>query len=250
MELDRHTMTRIFTGCFLCLLLFSFSSFGATVTFTLSDFTTAAVTNKVLKITSLSTPRTNSTAIVITDQRTYRTDGDGVVTVSNMVVGDYKCELLGPWAHSIFTISVPDSNDTFEASEIIASGTADVGALVGYTQAAADAKFVAKTNSFSQGQQLQSPELAVTNSAAAFSVLPLGYTAVIIDTTAGAVTNTMPGTSFVSEGRWYRFKNAGANPLRIAAAGSDKIDGDASITLTNQYDSVDLVKQSTNWWRF
>lgn len=145
---------------------------------------------------------------------------------------------------------MPDTTNTLNAADIIASGVADLGTLVGYTQAAADAKFVAKTNSTSMGQQFQAPELAVTNSAAVFSLLPLVYTAVIMDTTAGNLTLTLPGSSFVSEGRLYRFKNAGTNRLTIAAAGSDKVDGAASIVLTNQYDSADLLKNSTNWWRF
>ena len=220
----------------------------------MSDFTAGPVTNKVLKLTSLSTPRTNSTAIVITDQRTYRTDTAGEVTVTNLVTGDYKCELLGPYAHTTFTIAVPDTTNTLNAADIIASGVADLGTLVGYTQAAADARFVGKTNSWSTGQTLTNAALfglrvAVTNSAAVFSLLPSQYATVVADTTAGNLTFTLPSSSFVSDGRTYRLKNIGTNTLTVQAAGSDKIDGAASITLTN-YAAVDLVKQSTNWWRF
>lgn len=227
---------------------------AADVLFTFTDPTGRAVTNAIFKTTSLSTPRTNSSAIVITDQRSYRTDSDGEVTATNMIVGDYKCELLGPWAHSVFTISVPDTTNTLNAADIIASGTADLGALVGYTQSAADARFVGKTNSSSSGQVLTNSALfglrvGITNTAAVISLLPSHLATVAVDTSGGNLTFTLPATSFVSDGRTYRVKNVGGNTLTVQAAGSDKIDGAASITLTN-YVAVDLVKQSTNWWRF
>jgi hypothetical protein len=244
--------SKVLVLCFLCLFAAS-PSFAAHVTFTLSDFTTTAVTNRVLRITSLSTPRTNSTAVVITDQRKYTTDSTGSVTASNMVAGDYRCELLGPWATTTFLIAVPDSTNTVNAVDIIASGQSDLGVNLGYTQAATDARFVGKTNSWSTGQTLTNASLfglriGLTNSAAAFNLLPSQYGMVVGDTSAGNVTLTLPGSSFVSDGRVYHFKNSGSNNLIIQAAGSDKIDGAASITLTNLA-SAELVKHGANWWK-
>lgn len=75
--------------------------------------------------------------------------------------------------------------------------------------------------------------------------------AVIVDTTSGGVLITLPTSSAVDDGQWFRIKNIGANPVTITNGnGLDKIDGALSTTLNAQYDSVDLVRKGTNYWKF
>lgn len=72
------------------------------------------------------------------------------------------------------------------------------------------------------------------------------------DTTSGSITFTLPAASsaFASgKGSWFRVKKlVAANSLIIARAGSDTVDGGASVTLTTVNSSVDIVAISTTAW--
>lgn len=67
---------------------------------------------------------------------------------------------------------------------------------------------------------------------------------ILVDTTAGNVTVTLP-----ANGLQYRIKRitGGTNTLTIATA-SGNIDDAATMTLTIQYESVTLKSNGTNYW--
>jgi hypothetical protein len=67
---------------------------------------------------------------------------------------------------------------------------------------------------------------------------------ILVDTTAGNVTVTLPANGLV-----YRIKRitAGANTLTIATA-SGNIDDAATASLKNQYESVTLKSDGTDYW--
>lgn len=58
---------------------------------------------------------------------------------------------------------------------------------------------------------------------------------VVVDTTSGNITITLPAGSTTIAGRVYKIKNIGANSVIVARTGSDTIDGATSNTLASQY---------------
>ena len=59
---------------------------------------------------------------------------------------------------------------------------------------------------------------------------------------------TLP-TAVGITGRLYNIIRSGTANVHIAPTGSETISGDTSLTLTNQWDSVVLVADGTNWVR-
>jgi hypothetical protein len=220
---------------------------AAHVTFNLTDFTTQPVTNKTLLLTSLSTPRTNGTTVVITDRRAYTTDTNGSVTVSNLVYGNYRCELRADWTFTPFTILVPEDANLYNATEVYVATNSVAGTGVGYTQDAADARFVLKTSGVATNLTLHGFRLNVVHTNGPFSILPSQYVAVLVNATSNT-TFTLPATSFVSDGRLYRFKNLTTNTVTLSAASGDRVEAATSLVLSNQYQAVEVMKHSTNWW--
>jgi hypothetical protein len=103
-------------------LLFLFKVSAADVTFSLADFTTTAITNRVVFIWPKSTPRMNATDLILSrDRKSYVSDTNGTFTVTNMTAGNYLCQLQGPYAKTDFRIYVDDTNGTLNASDLLVS---------------------------------------------------------------------------------------------------------------------------------
>lgn len=125
---------------------------AAHVYFEFSDFVTGPVSNKTIRITSLSTPGAVGNTIVVTDQRRLSTAADGTLTVSNMVAGTYRVEPLASiWQIGAFNILVPDTNVLLNANTLLTS-TNTASANQAWTTGQSDARYVAKSNSWSTGQ--------------------------------------------------------------------------------------------------
>jgi hypothetical protein len=140
--------------CFLCYLLFISPSPAAHVQFILTDFISGAVTNKGVRLTTLSTPLANGDNIVVTDQRRLNSGAEGTLTVSNMVQGTYRVEVLASiWQVTTFNILVPDTNIVLNAKDLITS-TNPASASQAWTTAVSDARYVRKANSFTPGYVL------------------------------------------------------------------------------------------------
>ena len=73
-----------------------------------------------------------------------------------------------------------------------------------------------------------------------------GY--VIADATSSILTMTLPSSATIAK---FSFKkiDSSANNVVITAQGGQSIDGNATYSLTSQYDSVTIVSDgTTNWW--
>lgn len=74
---------------------------------------------------------------------------------------------------------------------------------------------------------------------------------VLVDTSAGSRTITLPAAS-AAGGRPIRYRivkaDTSANTVTIQRAGSDTIEGAASIVLTTQWSSADIVSNGVNAW--
>lgn len=71
---------------------------------------------------------------------------------------------------------------------------------------------------------------------------------VLVDTTSGAVTVTLPAPSFVGEAYTIKRISATANNATIATADSATIDGAATDTLAAQWAFVKVVSDGTDWF--
>lgn len=89
---------------------------------------------------------------------------------------------------------------------------------------------------------------AITTKTANYSVTSSDYT-IICNNTSGSITIGLPAVSGCA-GRIYVIKkiSASANNVVIDASGTEKIDGIATKTLTNQYESVMIQSDGTNWF--
>lgn len=72
---------------------------------------------------------------------------------------------------------------------------------------------------------------------------------ILVDTTGGNVTITLPSSTRIS-GKVYRIKRltGGVNTLTVQGSGGATIDGAASISLPTQWDARNLVTDGTGWF--
>jgi len=120
----------------LLLCIISFFAFGATntVTFKLADFTSQVITNRMVKIEPRSTPRAGQTNAVLSRDSLIRySDTNGAFILTNMSYGTYLCTLLGPYAKSEFRIYVPETNDVFNASDLLTTASDSIETEDGLT---------------------------------------------------------------------------------------------------------------------
>lgn len=72
---------------------------------------------------------------------------------------------------------------------------------------------------------------------------------IFANATSGAITVTLQAADQAKTKRLVVKKtDASANAVTIAAAGSNTIDGASSDSLPNQYDSIELASDGTNWF--
>ena len=64
----------------------------------------------------------------------------------------------------------------------------------------------------------------------------------------GTTTITLPAASGVLAGQEIRVKNVGSNTVTIAISSSDTIDGQTSIAMAVQYQSLSFVSNGSNGW--
>ncbi len=88
-------------------------------------------------------------------------------------------------------------------------------------------------------------------SASTYSVLEADYILHVTYTNTGAATVTIP-TAQVEAGRILHIKdadfNANANNITVATGGSEKIDGNATYTISTDGGSVSLYSDGTDWF--
>jgi len=74
---------------------------------------------------------------------------------------------------------------------------------------------------------------------------------IVVDASASAVTVTLPTAKSANQKR-IAFKkiDPGANQVIIAANGSETIDGNATRTISVQYDTLEIVSDGRTWYRY
>ena len=165
---ERRAESRITHHAFLLLAAFqllSFSAFPATVTFPLYRWNSDAATNRSVMLTPLALyPGPNQVAAY--DRGRYTSDTNGTFTVSNMMAGSYQVEIQAPPDATRFWITVPATNATLYASDLVVvptNSTISPNSLA-YSITASDARY-APLGSISTGtiSLTNLPDAVVTN---------------------------------------------------------------------------------------
>ena len=71
---------------------------------------------------------------------------------------------------------------------------------------------------------------------------------ILADASAGPVTVTLASAADVWQRVVVKKTDATENAVVVEAAGSQTIDGYASVNIRRQYTSLDLESDGTNWW--
>lgn len=130
-----------FLVAFLILLL-AFPAQSAHIVFNLQDFVQDVLAVKQVKMTPTTMPDVNGSSIVTRDTKTKQTSAAGSVTFSNVVEGTYRVDVTGPTLLTTFNITVTNTSDTLNASDLISVSTNSPAGEVGYSQASADGRFL------------------------------------------------------------------------------------------------------------
>ena len=162
-----HHASRITHHASLLLLAFqlvSLSASPATITFHLQKFTQAAATNRATLITPLSiTPPAGQLALY--DRALYLSDTNGAFTVTNMLPGAYRCVVQSPPDRTEFWITVPATNATLYAADLLVvptNSTAGPDSLA-YSITASDARYAPLGSISASASQTNWPASAITN---------------------------------------------------------------------------------------
>jgi hypothetical protein len=132
------------------LLLSCGTLWAAHLSFDMSDLGQSAISQRRVYVHPESTPRAESGEIITSDSKTFVTTTNGTYTLSNVVQGVYRIEIIGPTAtppkpNTIFRITVPDTNIVVEVDTLITVNTNLPSSLMAYSQQASDARYF-KTN--------------------------------------------------------------------------------------------------------
>lgn len=233
------------------LLLAGVSAHAAHVEFNLADFALAGtLTNRSLFLTPKSTPRVSGTNIITSDRREYNTGTNQSVTVSNVVFGNYDVEVRGPYKATTFTILVPDTNATLNVTGLVVSVVSVPASTVGYTQTAADARFVATTNGTAQRVRLNNGVLMARFATNANAAVSTNYSVFAYNGTTNAVFTLPTAASASSHHLAVKIEvdNTDTN-LTVNAASGDRIDFATSQTLSNKQSLRLYSDGGTNWFK-
>lgn len=90
---------------------------------------------------------------------------------------------------------------------------------------------------------------ATTRAVTAATTITAADALVLVDTTSGAVTVTLP-VAAVSAGKRYTVKktNAGANNVTLDGNGAETIDGAATVVWNTQYLAYTVQSDGATWW--
>lgn len=133
-------------------------------------------------------------------------------------------------------VSVP----TVVAATSTTTGSLTVAGGLGVAGAAYAASFNGVFNSAGRNG-------AVRTATATTTILASDDT-VLLDMTSGAFTSTLPAASAGKQVLFFMKIDSGGNAATIAAAGTDTINGSASVTLGAQYDTMEIWSDGSGKW--
>lgn len=231
-------------------ILAGLSASAAHVEFNLADFALAGtLTNRSLLLTPKSTPRVSGTNIITSDRREYSTGTNQSVTVSNVVYGNYDVEIRGPYKATTFAILVPDTNVTLSATGLITSTITVPASTAGYSQSAADARFVAISNGTAQRITINNGVIFSRFTTNANATVSTNYAVFAYIGTTNA-TFTLP-TAANCSGHHLAVKielnNTDTN-LTVNPASGDRIDFSTTQTISNKQSLRLYSDGGTNWF--
>jgi hypothetical protein len=114
-----------------------------------------------------------------------------------------------------------------EGIKVLADGNVGIGTLT-------------PTSRIQVAGSLSLPYRAIT------ALRTLDATDYVVDCTANTFTVTLP-TSVGIQGRIYTIKNSGTGVITIDGAGTETLDGDSTIVLSQKYQSVTIQSDNANW---
>lgn len=96
---------------------------GADVTFNLKDFVAqvSQLQRRTVVVEPKSTPRQNSTNLIVSEIRYFSTGTNGIFVATNMNEGIYRVSVLGLTWTSVFRVNIPDTNGSLTASSLLIS---------------------------------------------------------------------------------------------------------------------------------
>ncbi|MEM8575520.1 MAG: phage tail protein [Pseudomonadota bacterium] len=100
------------------------------------------------------------------------------------------------------------------------------------------------------GIDFAKPDRPVIAAAASFTVGTASLGQVFnVDATGGAVTATLPSAITAGDGAILTFRkvDGSANAVTVATVGAQTIDGAATYSLSDQYDSISIIGDGANW---
>lgn len=129
-------------------MVFSARADTPTVFFNLGDFTTAPIAYKQVRIAPApsSFPRVEGSQVIGRDLIFKSTDASGQFYITNMVPGDYDVTFTNRFLPTTFRITVTNYSGVLNAVDLTSAGTNSPSNLAAYSQSAANARFVLKTN--------------------------------------------------------------------------------------------------------
>lgn len=215
------------TRLILFVLLAAFCSVGnaANVTFNLTDIlqTTQPLQKKTVVLTPQSTPRTNATnMIVVSEPRYFNLGTNATFTATNLVYGNYLVSVWSLNSTSQFRILVPNTNSALYASDLLVTTNSVPSESAGYTQSAANNRFVLRNNGWASN-------LIVTN-----LVLPVGAQDGYVWTASGSS----------GAGAWAVSAGGGGGGVTTVRTNGTSVSGTA--TSLNLIEGTNIVLRATN----
>jgi hypothetical protein len=106
------------------------------------------VTNRTIRIQPSTNPIVSGQYIITGDYLQFEFGTNVSVTISNLVYGNYAVNLISKRTITPFTILVPNTNTLLNATGLITSSLSVPAADVGYSQSAADARFMRQATNY------------------------------------------------------------------------------------------------------
>jgi hypothetical protein len=197
------------------------------------DTNTTPATLKHWNGTAWASPRANVIDGAVTDTSIALANKDGTSSTPSMRTLGTGATQAVPGTHSV---------DVTNPHNVTA---AQVGAL---TPAAAASTYQTPAQAITQGDARYRRVIAPLAKAANYTAAASDEI-IIVDTTGGAVSITLP-TAVGITGKFYGLKNIGSagNTMSLLTTSSQTIDGFSSLTTNIQNDAVRVVSDGANWW--
>lgn len=136
-------------GLFLSALCAFWNCFAANVSFEFRDITNYPGMTIPVKLTPTNLPGVWNGSVILKDPKSYRTDTNGLLTITNLAPFSYTVEAGGgtnTYMITPFRITVPDTNATLNVTGLFSVAVSPSSVTSGYSQSVADDRFVNRSH--------------------------------------------------------------------------------------------------------